>query len=409
MDANARFLSAYARSLQADGLSAHRVEAALLEAAEALELPARVAVAPTMILLSLGDEESAHTVMLPVSTGWLDVARFIRNASIADAVTSGRMTCEEGITALQRPTRPLYGGVADALAGVVVAGAAAPLFGGGMVAVVGAAAGAAGVSVVKWITERIGMHDLQLPLASGVGGGLAMLVTGAWGGNPTAAMLGALILLMPGFSATLATTELATGNSMAGVGRAAGVVSTLVQLGLGLAVATHLVGATHPVVERAVPLFPAILATGAAFTVVLGAPVRLLPWLTASVALAWGSLWVGAAHLGPLAGAAFAAWALATGARLVAPRLGLPPSILIVPGLLMLVPGATGFRAVVEALSGDVVVGADLLVEMLLTLAALAMGLLAGAAVRRAPREVVARARELRQGSGVSAGASAAL
>ena len=163
LDANWRFLAAYADALQRDGTSAHEVERALRRRADALEVPVRIVAAPTLILLSIGPEQSPWTVLLPAELGQLDISRHERVERIADAVEARRMPAASGLAALQRPVVPLYDRATRALATIVLCGAAAPLFGGGVYAVLAAAIG--GMALLLVLESPV-LREIRVPLAA---------------------------------------------------------------------------------------------------------------------------------------------------------------------------------------------------------------------------------------------------
>ena len=285
------------------------------------------------------------------------------------------MPAASGLAALQRPVVPLYDRATRALATIVLCGAAAPLFGGGVYAVLAAAIG--GMALLLVLESPV-LREIRVPLAALAGTAGSLSASQFLQIDATAPLLGSLILLMPGFSATVATAELATGNLLSGMARIAGAAATLVQIGLGMAVATRLLGPSEVVgIDPAVPVVATIAATSLAFTVVLGARAQLGPWIALSVLVAWAGSTLGTAYLGPYPGAAAAAWLVGMTGSLWGRWHHKPAALLTVPGLLLLVPGSIGFRGVVSALTGDVVVGMDLLLQMGVTAFALATGLLA--------------------------------
>jgi uncharacterized membrane protein YjjB (DUF3815 family) len=129
-----------------------------------------------------------------------------------------------------------------------------------------------------------------------------------------------------------------------------------------------------------------IIAT-LSFGVMLGLPKEKLPIALASGALVWGVT----ALTRPLPGvhAAFLnALVLAIGANAWARVTRKPAQLFLMPGMLLLVPGALSFRSLDTLLSGDAVGGIAGMADVTLIAGALVMGLLV-ANVALPPRKVL--------------------
>jgi uncharacterized membrane protein YjjB (DUF3815 family) len=117
-----------------------------------------------------------------------------------------------------------------------------------------------------------------------------------------------------------------------------------------------------------------------AFAVLLNARRRDLPWVMISCAVAWLGAKLGA-PLGPSLGAGVAALGVGLYANVWGRLAGRTVIVPMVPGVLLLVPGAVGFRSVAALLSGDVLPGIALLFGMGLAAGSLAAGLLLASAL----------------------------
>jgi uncharacterized membrane protein YjjB (DUF3815 family) len=103
---------------------------------------------------------------------------------------------------------------------------------------------------------------------------------------------------------------------------------------------------------------------------------RQFGWILLAGATAWLAARSGGQLLGPELGAFLAALLLATVSNLYARWLDRPASVLIVPGILMLVPGSIGFRSVNWLLQQDVVHGLRTAMQLAVIAVALVGGLL---------------------------------
>ena len=85
--------------------------------------------------------------------------------------------------------------------------------------------------------------------------------------------------------------------------------------------------------------------------------------------------------LGPRVGPGIGAFVLAVFSNAQARTRDLPASVTLVPGVLLLVPGAIGFRSMQALSQSQTLDGLSALVEMMVVAAALVGGLLAANAV----------------------------
>jgi uncharacterized membrane protein YjjB (DUF3815 family) len=85
---------------------------------------------------------------------------------------------------------------------------------------------------------------------------------------------------------------------------------------------------------------------------------------------------VGRSLFGPEAGTFVAALSIGIVGALLATLLRRPPLVFIVPGVLMLVPGSTGFNSLLHLLTGQTVSGIDAGFNAFVTAMAISYGLL---------------------------------
>ena len=163
-------------------------------------------------------------------------------------------------------------------------------------------------------------------------------------------------VLLPGYSLTLALHELANGDLVAGVARLGKVLSTLLALGCGALLGFALLGPhllhaggiqTHPVQSRLWLLAAACMSIG--LSIDLNARVRDFIWVFAAsfVALLTSHI-LGDTPIHQISafGSAFICGVVANlGARF----LRVPQPVMLVPALLVLVPGSLSYESVLFA------------------------------------------------------------
>ena len=189
--------------------------------------------------------------------------------------------------------------------------------------------------------------------------------------------------MLPGFSLTIAMTELAARHLVSGTARLAGAFMLFLAITFGVAVGRQL--ATSALGSAALPpvaplpdwtLWAAVFATPIAVTVLLQGRGRDMPWIVlASLAGFLGGR-AGTALLGPSLGACLGALSVGLAAHAYERWRHRPALVALVPGVLLLVPGSSGFRSLALLMDQQVVGGVDAAFTTLLTAASLVAGLL---------------------------------
>ena len=195
--------------------------------------------------------------------------------------------------------------------------------------------------------------------------------------------LAGIVLLLPGFTFTIAMSELATQNLLSGTGRLAGVFVLLFMMGAGLTIGTHisqnLLHTQSTATLAAVPewvIWPAIATLGVSLLGVLQAPLRSVHILVGSSLFAWAVYALVSSFLGNVVGAFTAAFSVACAGHLYARLSGQPDILMKIPGLIALVPGSMGLRGVHALIEKESTAGLQLMTDMATIGAVLAVGLL---------------------------------
>ena len=148
---------------------------------------------------------------------------------------------------------------------------------------------------------------------------------------------------------------------------------------VGRHIATALAGLPPPAPVIPLPLWTlwaAVFATPIALTVLLQGRVRDMPWIVLASGAGYFGGRAGTALLGPALGACLGALSIGLAAHAYERWLRRPALVPLVPGVLLLVPGSTGFRSLALLVDQQVVIGIDAAFLTLLTAASLVAGLL---------------------------------
>ncbi len=386
-DAAVDFVLRLGRGLHRYGYPAHRLEETLAGVSRRLGLEGQFFSMPTALFASFGSDRDQRTFQIRVGPGDVELGRLARLDAIGAEVADGRLPPVDGARALDEvmAAPPPYGAFVTTAAFALTSAAAARFFGGGareivVAAVIGLATG----GIAALIGRVPGLARVFEPLAALVAAFLAAaapVLLGTLSGY-TARVAG-LVILIPGFSITVAMIELATRNLVSGTARIMGALATFLAIGFGVALGGRLAALLFgaPVESEPVPLPPwtevaALAVAPVGFTVLLRADVRDMGWIGLAGALAFAGTRLGAIFLGAELGAFVGALALGVASNAYGRALGRLEIVPLVPGMLLLVPGSLGFRSLSSLVGGDTVLGVEVAFRMTLIAMSLATGLL---------------------------------
>lgn len=392
------FVLELVRALHEGGASAQRMEDILEHTARRLGLhDAQFFSTPTSIMASFGSLNRQRTHMLRVRPGEVNLGKLSAVEQVSLDVALGRLTPREGTAALARlaAAPPTYGAALTTLAFGVGSGAACQFLGGGGREVVAATLLGLGLGLLTLVVERrprLGgvFEPLASFLVSMAAVGLAHVI------GPlavTVATIGGLIVLMPGLTFTTALNELAQRHLASGTARLSGAFITFLSIAFGVAlgnrVGTVAFGAPPGVEPTLLPLWAHVVALVIAplcFMIILRAELREAPFIVAAGALGVIGGRIGAATLGVELGAFAGAFAVAVASSGYERWRHRPAAVVLVPGLLLLVPGTVGFRSLTSLMERHAVAGVETAFSAVLTAVALVAGLLIAGVVAPEPR-----------------------
>lgn len=396
LDARVRFLTELGRRLHVAGVSASRLEGAVHATARSLRISAEIWSTPTGLLLSLGDGDSLRgsqqTRVLRLEPGHVNLSALAALEGIVEDVIAGRLDVTAGWDALRALDRPTS--KRQQLANVAAFGLAAAAVAGLLrtdwldISV----AGVLGL-VIGWIallsTTRPHLAAASEAVAALVATSLATMFAHFVAPlSLQTVIVASLIVLMPGLTLTTAVAELATQQLASGTARFAGALMTLLKLTFGSVAATQLMTALGWTPQQALPMvLPAVvevigaLLAAASFAILFRAARRDVPVVMASAILGYvitrlAGNWLGE---GAFSGGVFvASLTIAALSNLYGRSRGRSGILVRVPGIMLLVPGSVGFRALGFVMERDYALGVDTLVAVLSALLALVAGLLFG-------------------------------
>jgi uncharacterized membrane protein YjjP (DUF1212 family) len=392
------FVLQLGRALHSYGYSAQRLEDILGATADRLGLHGyQFFSTPTSIMASFGPIGRQRTHMLRVEPGEVNLGKIAALEQLSLDVAQGRSTPEDGTGAITRiaAAPSPYGPALTTLAYGIVSGAACQFLGGGgrevlVATILGLGLGlfalvGAGQPRLGRVFEPLAAFAVSVAAVAlaHLAGPLSVLV----------ATIAGLIVLMPGLTLTTAMAELATRHLASGTARLSGTLITFLAIAFGVALGNRLGAAAFGVPPMAAPvLLPAwaslvaLLVAPLCFVVILRADLSDAPWIVAAGALGVLGGRLGAATLGVELGTFAGALAVALASSIYERLRHRPAAVVLVPGILLLVPGSVGFRSLTSLMERKTVAGIETAFSMILTAMALVAGLLIAGVIAPEPR-----------------------
>ena len=380
-----------AELLHAHGTPAHRLERLLARMSASLGVEAQFLSTPTSLLAAFGPSSDQRTHLLRVEPGEVDLGKLVEFDDLLEALEHGRTTVSEALSRVEELAGqpPRYGVRWVTLAFGAASAGAAVFFGGGLWEALAAFALAAPLA---WLARSLSRKEETArvfePLAALLVAMGAMAVSRILVPlSEEIVTLAALIVVVPGLTLTQATIELTTRHLVSGTARLAGAMTTFLMIALGLALGRATAAAVLPAAAQLPDLVRpewamllAVLLSPLAFAVLFQVRPRDLGWVwvTCVAGFAVSEL---AAQISPEARPLLGALAVGLIANIYARCLDRPALVPLTPGLLMLVPGSVGYRALDLFLARDALAGTETVFQVAIVAVALAGGLLLAGAV----------------------------
>ncbi|MBE9548954.1 MAG: threonine/serine exporter family protein [Proteobacteria bacterium] len=374
------------RALLSLGSPAHRIETTLTMLATRLHLDSQFFSTPTALIASLGNERQTHTYLVRVESTTIDLGKLSEILGVMDKLSDNDISIRQASIDVAEiyNAPPRYGALLTWLAFTLLSASAALFLGGGwsevvLAALIGFTVGM--LSLAGKYSEAV--QRLFVPVAATLGSIIATVFIARYPGTDLITpVIAGLIILIPGMDLTVSTRELASGHLVSGSARIAGALMVLMTILFGLAVGNYIgVQFSGPAISgQAVAVATwipnaALLVVAFAFTILFRARPQDGFWILMSSFVSVTALNLSQQLTGPVASAALAAAIIGTTANIFSRLTRKPSAIIYVPGLLLLVPGAMGFRSLNQILEHNVVAGLEGFFNVFLTAIALATGM----------------------------------
>ncbi len=361
-DEKAVFVVQLARELHRAGVASDQLERTIVPIAKALGLEVEIFALPTNITIAIGPRHAQQIVMLRMNPGRPNLRKLALLNDIFDDVQSQRITLDDAIKQLREidvrcPEPPA---IASVFALAAVAVGVAVLLGGGVNELIVAALIGASTGILSFFTTRNAVMDRLFEVFAAF---VATLIVAAYSHyvvpvNLYISIVSGVVVLLPGYSLTLALHELANQDLIAGTARLGRVFAILLQLGCGAFLGFAIVGASfaHTADVHPHPVGPAywvaaVLLLSIGLSIDLDARLRDFSWVFLASIVALGTSYyfnlLPMHQVTPFVAALVCGLVANGGARF----LRVPQPVLLVPALHVLVPGSLSYQSVLWIVS----------------------------------------------------------
>ncbi|HZZ66219.1 MAG TPA: threonine/serine exporter family protein [Candidatus Baltobacteraceae bacterium] len=362
-DENAVFLVQLARELHRAGVASDQLERTIVPIAQTLGLQVEIFALPTNITIAIGPQYEQHIIMLRLSPGRPNLRKLALLNEIFDELQSRRTTLARAIAQLRDIDRicppPPAASWIVAL-GCIAVGVAILLGGGKSELIVAALIGLA-TGVLSYFTTRNPVMNRLYEVFAAFCATMIVAVFSHYVApvNLYVSIVAGVVVLLPGYSLTLALHELANGDLIAGTARLGRVLVVLLALACGTFLGLALLGPNFSTAAPALAHRPfsapywaaAVVLLSIGLSVDLDARVRDFAWVFLASALALGSTLffsrLPTHNVTPFLSALVCGLVANGGARF----LRVPQPVLLVPGITVLVPGSLSYESLLSIVS----------------------------------------------------------
>ena len=382
-------------AMLAAGTGSYRVKKAMRQVAAAVGLDRHHAqVTLTEITATSHRGPIFRTEVAEIRAVGVDAHRLTELTHLCDGLRPGA-TPDDVDAELYRiaALRPLHGALANALFAGVACGAFAFLNNGGVVEVLGVLVAATLGQLVRRALVHRGVNQLAVTMLAAavacavyLGGVLTLAAAGGVDPGHEAGYVSAVLFLVPGFALVTGALDLARLDLSAGVARLVHAGVVLVSAGLSVWAVSWVSGqAPTEIPAFDLPLAVEVAARAVASGLgVLGFALLFnSPWRLATAAAGIGlvanvlRLQLADADVAPQAATMLATLLVGLLAAWIAPRLRVPRITLSVPAVVIMVPGAAVYRAIVAVNDGSTDVAVAATVQATFVVISIAIGLAA--------------------------------
>ncbi|MBT4466297.1 MAG: threonine/serine exporter family protein [Planctomycetes bacterium] len=381
------FVQRMGKALHRYGAPAHRLEDALKAMSNELGLKGNFFTTPSAIMYSYDiPGENGIARLQRVHNNAIDLHRLSQLDKLFNDFLGTDLTVTAANARLDDILNENYGynQITKLFAFTLTSGGASTFFGGNLGDVaLSSICGFLLFLIFQWSQHRDAVRRLFDPLSATVISFVATAGAALLGANPNISTLAGIIVLVPGFSIIIGATELVLDHPVSGSARLARAGMTVMMLfigvlfGSGLAQYLFDIDSLQQVVLPSMPVWLpplSIVIAGLGVGVLFNNSRRDLPWAVVAVCLPYLAMKFGLENLERAPSLFLSAVIVALFGNMFARAFDRPALTVLMPGILILVPGATSFLSITDIAGGNFETGLQSAFQVFISGAAIVAG-----------------------------------
>ena len=381
------FILLSAKALHENGLPTHRLEERMKVVCSSLTINGQFFSTPGSIFASLTIQGVTQSHMIKLTDNELNLEKIDRIEVIIQKVISKEINPQEGHEKLNqiKSSKNRYSEITTIFFMGISTAAAACVFGGELPAIISAFIIGLGIGSLGLLLRFVPQLDKIYALLAAI---WAVLVSGLFNSyfknfQLDIATICGLILLIPGFTFTVSITEMVNNHLIAGLSRFTTAFITFVMLAIGIGIGESFIykldlnKGIH--VWNTLPFWKewiALIFVPLGFVVLFKAKPKDFWWILIGCWISYFSFKIGNQFTSNTTAVFLASLLLGIGSNLFSLKTKRNPSVMLVPGMILLVPGSLGFLSISKLVESDVVGGIQIALNMLITSMALVLGII---------------------------------
>ncbi len=375
-----------AKQLQKNGIPAHRMEETFFSVCQVLKLEGDIFSSPNGLMINVGSKEELKTFFIKAPYGDLNFEKLQQIDKVYEDIISRRVSISEATSSLKiienSPKR--YHSFIEILFFGISTGSAAKLFGGGYAEIFVSFIVGCFIGFLIEITLRFPRIGRMLIVISSLFASAFAKLSVAYLGiySVEIATITGLIILIPGFSFTVSIIELVNGHALAGTARFSNTMITLLMIGLGIGVGSQIDKVIEitpsAIILPEIPywtIYIALLTVPLGFVVLFKALPKDFIWILLACLCSYYTLKLSSGFGSTALSIFLASFVLGLSSNMFGMLTNKPITIMLAPGIILLVPGSLGFQSISNLLDNETLKGVETAFSMTITSVSLVAGL----------------------------------
>jgi uncharacterized membrane protein YjjP (DUF1212 family) len=381
------FFIKIAKLLQANGYPTHKLEDLIEDLCAFLEIEAEVFSSSGSIFISFKEEEQYYSRLIKVKNSDLNLHNIDSLEAIIYEVKRQKITIEEAIAKTNEIEKQSfsYKNWINTLFFAISTGSAAVVFGGGLMEficsfLIGVFIGA--LFTLSAYFKRISKITVVIAAI------FALIISSIFSKvfvdfKQEIATICGLIILIPGFSFTISITEIVNNHFVAGLSRLTSSFITFVMIAIGLYIGSEISKQFVFSIEKISFTFNpfwlkwiSLVLVPMGFLVLFKAKIKDFIWIAIACWSSYFLFMFFTKYLNQAFSVFLSAFLLGLLSNIFAVWKQRNSSLMLVPGMILLVPGSLGFFSVSHLLQSNILLGIETSITMLSISMALVFGII---------------------------------